>query len=183
MSGGVIGDNSAMMMGGGVFVEYGGTFTMSGGEIRGNSAGLGGGVFVVGYGGTFTMSGGVIGDNSAMMMGGGVYVDPGGTFTMSGGEIRGNSADRYGGGVYMEDGRDGVRFAKTGESVIYGYDNAGDNADLNNTCDERGEGNAVCVVNVNYGNVVAKRDSTAGEKIDLYWPLDSRPANAPNNWE
>ena len=101
MSGGEISGNTADSGGDGVYVDAGGTFTMSGGTISGNTAqyGNGGGVYV-NTDGTFTMSGGEISGNTPVA-GGGVYVDAGGTFTMSGGEISGNTGGIFGGGVYV----------------------------------------------------------------------------------
>ena len=132
MSGGAITGNNAAKNGGGVAVN--GTFTMSGGEITGNTAsgyGDGGGVYVnydgtfqmsddsritgnTGYRGggvsversysttnnpgAFTMSSGRITDNNAQY-GGGVYIS--GNFTMSGGEISSNKATGNSGGVHM----------------------------------------------------------------------------------
>ena len=81
--------------GGGVYVDYSGSFTMTGGEISGNTANYGGGVCVYG---TFTMTGGEISGNTADVDGGGVEL-VGNKFTMSGGEISGNSAGRNGGGM------------------------------------------------------------------------------------
>jgi uncharacterized repeat protein (TIGR02543 family) len=63
-----------------------------GSKITGNASSsysYGGGVYV-NYYGTFTMSGGAISSNTSPSHGGGVY--SGGTFTMSGGEISGNTA-------------------------------------------------------------------------------------------
>ncbi|MBP1535364.1 MAG: leucine-rich repeat protein [Ruminococcus sp.] len=86
--------------GGGVIVDYNGSFTMTGGSISGNSAGFlyadlhfGGGVFV---NGTFVMAGGSISGNEAHI-GGGVFVGDNGTFTMTGGTISGNRANGSGG--------------------------------------------------------------------------------------
>ena len=94
MDGGTICSNSCSYGCGGVYVSYG-TFTMNGGEIRDNSMrGSGGGV-LISSDGTFTMNGGTIAGNTAEGNGGGVC----GAFTMNGGEIRGNSAGEAGGGV------------------------------------------------------------------------------------
>jgi hypothetical protein len=146
--------------GGGVSVEKGGTFTMSSGVIWGNYAmsASGGGGVTVAIGGTFAMSGGVIRDNHACA-GGGVSMR-GGAFTMSGGVIRGNSALYDGGGVFV---KGNGTFAKTGESVIYGNDNDGNNAYLNNTCGVNREGNAVCVLST------TKRNKTVGENDNLFY--------------
>ena len=104
--------------GGGVYVDYGGAFTMTGGEISGNTADEGGGVYVNG-GGTFTMTGGEISGNKSYCYGGGVYVDNDGTFTMSGGEISGNTASA-GGGVFVNDNG---AFTVSGNSVVSGNTN------------------------------------------------------------
>ena len=65
--------NKNYMYGGGVYVKENGSFTMTGGTIEGNTAmGVGGGVYV--NGGTFIMNGGTISGNSAHY-GGGVSID------------------------------------------------------------------------------------------------------------
>ena len=115
MSGGTITGNKVSDPygdGGGVFVNYNGTFNMSDdSRITGNTAFHGGGVCVernlVGNNnkpGNFAMSGGTIGgmtdaDANSAEYGGGVYVM--GTFTLTGGEISGNNAKRDSGGVYV----------------------------------------------------------------------------------
>ena len=106
-------------LGGGVYVDEGGAFTMNGGTISGNTASVGGGVGVA-EGGTFTMTGGTISGNSATWAGG---VEVYGTFTMSGGTISGNVADNYGGGVFV----DGT-FTVSGSPVIYGNTDSDDTA-------------------------------------------------------
>ena len=107
MSGGRITGNNAAKNGGGVYIS--GNFTMSGGEITGNTAsgyGDGGGVFV-NYGGTFQMSDDSRITGNTGYRGGGVSVDRSpsttynpGAFTMSSGRITDNNA-QYGGGVYI----------------------------------------------------------------------------------
>jgi uncharacterized protein with FMN-binding domain len=92
--------NTSYSLGGGVYVNSNGTFTMSGGEISGNSASNGGGVYVA-YGGTFTMSDGEISGNTGGI-GGGVYLMDA-TFTLEDGKITGNTTRNYGGGVYVGD--------------------------------------------------------------------------------
>ena len=115
MSGGTITGNKVSDPygdGGGVFVNYNGTFNMSDdSRITGNTAFRGGGVCVernlVGNNnkpGNFAMSGGTIGgmtdaDANSAEYGGGVYVM--GTFTLTGGEISGNNAKGVSGGVYV----------------------------------------------------------------------------------
>ena len=115
MSGGTITGNKVSHSygdGGGVFVNYNGTFNMSDdSRITGNTAYHGGGVCVernlVGNNakpGNFAMSGGTIGgmtdaDANSAEYGGGVYVM--GTFTLTGGEISGNNAKGVSGGVYV----------------------------------------------------------------------------------
>ena len=110
MTGGSISQNIANSTGdgGGVFVNYNGTFNMSdSGLITGNTAYRGGGVCVdrtpnSNYykPGNFMMSSGTIKDNNATY-GGGVYVS--GKFTMSSGEISSNKATGKAGGVYVND--------------------------------------------------------------------------------
>jgi hypothetical protein len=63
---------------------------------------VGGGVFVD-AGGRFTMSGGSIGGNSAASVGGGVAVNSGGRFDQTGGTISGNTA-ATGPNVFREQG-------------------------------------------------------------------------------
>ena len=115
MSGGTITGNKVSYSygdGGGVFVNYNGTFNMSDdSRITGNTAFRGGGVCVernLGGNndkpGNFAMSGGTIGgmtdaDANSAQYGGGVYVM--GTFTLTGGEISGNNAKGVSGGVYV----------------------------------------------------------------------------------
>ena len=109
------GDANQAQNGGGVYVS-GGTFTMSGGTITGNkvsySYGDGGGVFV-NYNGTFNMSDDSSITGNTAFRGGGVYVerslgnnDKPGNFAMSSGTIGGATTDdanqaQYGGGVYV----------------------------------------------------------------------------------
>lgn len=115
MSGGTITGNKVSYSygdGGGVFVNYNGTFNMSDdSRITGNTAFHGGGVCVErnlggnnNKPGNFAMSGGTIGgmtdaDANSAQYGGGVYVM--GTFTLTGGEISGNNAKGVSGGVYV----------------------------------------------------------------------------------
>jgi hypothetical protein len=116
MSGGTITGNKVSYSygdGGGVFVNYNGTFNMSDdSRITGNTAFRGGGVCVernsVGSNnykpGNFAMSSGTIGgtatnDANQAEYGGGVYVA--GTFTLTGGSITGNKTNGNGGGVYV----------------------------------------------------------------------------------
>lgn len=115
MSGGTITGNKVSYSygdGGGVFVNYNGTFNMSDdSRITGNTAFRGGGVCVErnlggnnNKPGNFAMSGGTIGgmtdaDANSAQYGGGVYVM--GTFTLTGGEISGNNAKGVSGGVYV----------------------------------------------------------------------------------
>ena len=114
MSGGTITGNKVSYSygdGGGVFVNYNGTFNMSDdSSITGNTAFRGGGVYVersLGNNdkpGNFAMSSGTIGgattdDANQAQYGGGVYVA--GTFTLTGGSITGNKTKGNGGGVYV----------------------------------------------------------------------------------
>ena len=112
MSGGSITGNKADGTGGGVCVNYDGTFNMSNNScITGNTAYHGGGVYVArtpdsnNYKpGNFAMSSGTIGgtatnDANQAEYGGGVYVA--GTFTLTGGSITGNKTNGNGGGVYV----------------------------------------------------------------------------------
>ncbi len=97
MYGGTICGNSSS----GVTAGSKGTFVMHGGAIKGNISGDrtdGGGVNVQ-YGGTFNMTGGVISHNVTSLKGGGVYAN--GTFNMTGNAvISNNTASGRGGGVY-----------------------------------------------------------------------------------
>lgn len=116
MSGGTITGNKVSYSygdGGGVFVNYNGTFNMSDdSRITGNTAFRGGGVYVerilgsnnYNKPGNFAMSSGTIGgattdDANQAEYGGGVYVA--GTFTLTGGSITGNKTKGNGGGVYV----------------------------------------------------------------------------------
>ncbi|MDE7360779.1 MAG: leucine-rich repeat protein, partial [Oscillospiraceae bacterium] len=99
----LIGLNDTNKLGGGVFVDNGGTFKMYGGTISGATASNGGGVYV-NTNGTFEMNGGTISGNKVAKNGGGVYVN-GGTFEMNGGTISGNTTPTYGGGVYVTGGK------------------------------------------------------------------------------
>ena len=109
------GANNAL--GGGVFVDKNGTFTMNGGNIAGcatsssefSASSRGGGVFVADDGGTFTMTGGSITGCTAVGVfsyGGGVYTE--GTTTLSDtAEIRDCHAKgtyAYGGGICASNG-------------------------------------------------------------------------------
>ena len=86
-------------VGGGVYVNNGGTFTLTNGEILSNYAlDLGGGVYV--NSGTFIMNGGLLYNNKSVY-GGGLCLDWAGSFIMNGGEIGSNSAKGQGGGVYV----------------------------------------------------------------------------------
>ncbi len=101
----VIKGNTANKFGGGVFIEYGKTFTFEGGTIGGssaeeaNSAEQGGGIYVAG---SLAMTGGLVKGNSVTEDGGGIYVS--GTTELSGGTIESNSAASRGGGVFMNNG-------------------------------------------------------------------------------
>lgn len=101
----VIKGNRANKFGGGVFIEYGKSFTFEGGTIGGNSeedantAEQGGGIYVSG---SLTMSGGVIKGNSVTEDGGGLYAS--GETEITGGSIESNSATGRGGGIFMNNG-------------------------------------------------------------------------------
>jgi len=91
------GNSNNTSLGGGVYVYYGGTFTMSGGKISGNTAVNGGGVFVSGIDGsggtattTFNMIGGEISGNSASG-GAGVNVSSYGIFRIVTGTVYGSN--------------------------------------------------------------------------------------------
>lgn len=91
--------------GGGVYVDFSGTFIMTGGNITGNTAMNGGGVGSIG---TFNMTGGSIAGNSCIsgsgsVSGGGGVVNLG-NFNMSGGSITGNTVavGGAGGGVLTD---------------------------------------------------------------------------------
>jgi uncharacterized repeat protein (TIGR02543 family) len=103
MSGGTISDNEVRgtggATGGGVFVFYGGAFSMSGNAaIRKNTSWDMCGAIDVTYGG-FTMTGGNISDNTAANSTGGAGIFSRSAVTMSGGTISGNTAGTYAGGV------------------------------------------------------------------------------------
>jgi len=86
-------------IGGGVFIDSSGTFTMqSGATISGNTAtSNAGGVFVAG--GTFVMqTGATINSNVSLNSGGGVAISAGGTFIINGGTISSNKTTGTGGG-------------------------------------------------------------------------------------
>jgi hypothetical protein len=165
MNGGEIRENSAGNDGGGgVRVQWDGTFTMNKGTISGNSATQkGGGVLVRGEA-TFTMNGGTISENTAAY-GGGVYVwgqdeyERYAMFEMTGGEISGNEADDTGDGVYVED--DAV-FTKSGGTIDGHTD---------------GDGHAVYVAT----SPVKKRDGNveAGDNLSYDY---SDPTNA-EGWD
>jgi hypothetical protein len=119
---GTISGNTATI-GGGVD-SRGNSFNMSGGIIRNNTAGVlgGGGVQSSVIDGKLT--GGTISNNTTTGSGGGLYVTslPGSSFTVSDGTISGNSASgSVGGGVLILG--TGI-FTKSGGGVIYG-NNAG----------------------------------------------------------
>ncbi|GHS89112.1 hypothetical protein FACS189487_08730 [Campylobacterota bacterium] len=125
--------------GGGVYVNWGGTFTMNGGTISGNQV--------------------TIGSNNG---GGGVYVE--GTFTMTAGTISGNTVD----GGYPENGGGGVlvwsgTFTKTG-GIIYGND-AVEPSNRNTVINWPGTGHAVNVRTG--GSTYLYRDATAGPTDDI----------------
>jgi hypothetical protein len=100
MNSGEISNNTANSIGGGVYVDGSGTFTMHNGKISCNDAtiGYGGGVHVSG---TFIMYDGIISKNIANIFGGGVNVFNNGTFIMYDGRIVRNTCNSYGGGVYV----------------------------------------------------------------------------------
>ena len=129
----VSGENSALVMSGGVISGYmwaginisdEAVFTMNGGKIIDNQIGVN-----VNDGGSFIMNGGEITNNRS----GGVYVSsgtredeetyevivlPGGSFTMNGGEITGNNAGSGG----------GVQVTETGSFIMNGGKITGNNA-------------------------------------------------------
>jgi hypothetical protein len=97
---------------------------MNGGEISENieTSNGGGGVYI-NYDGTFTMKGGKISENTSKATirgGGGVFMLNGSTFTMYGGEISGNTAIGNGGGVYVDSGGNFTKKSANGNAVIYG---------------------------------------------------------------
>ena len=96
MYSGVISNNDAANVGGGVY--SGGTFNLSGGTISGNTASGNGAIYVLG---TFTMNGGTISGND--VLNGSVFVTDGGSFDMKKGTISENVATQ-GGGVYVYGG-------------------------------------------------------------------------------
>ena len=127
-SGAITGGNTAIDFedftsfgsGGGVYVAYGGAFTMNGGAISGNAAEYFGGGASVENGGAFTMNGGALSGNTAKSKGGGVLVSYGGDFAMSGGEISGNAAGQDGGGVYLRSSSDPARLRISGAPRVLG---------------------------------------------------------------
>ena len=84
MEDGTISGNTASL-GGGVFVDQNGSFTMTEGTISGNTASLGGGVYA--YGGTFAMNGGTIDGNSASDSVGVYLINSSSKFTLNGGYL------------------------------------------------------------------------------------------------
>jgi uncharacterized repeat protein (TIGR02543 family) len=164
--------------GGGVYVDYNGTFTMNGGTISGNTSGGGGGVNVSAYG-TFTMNGGTISGNTATGNGGGVFVS--GTFNMRGGTISGNTVASRGtsigggGGVYVSVNlTEGYGTFNKSYGNIYGYsenDTVNSNVvkDTSGTIWWEGRGHAVLAVGREWGSTIyiKSRDKTAGLGVDL----------------
>ncbi len=109
MNMGEIDNNTATVLGGGVFLdrERGSTstiFTMSDGLIHDNSSRHGGGVSLENTS-TFSLNGGKIYNNRVTGVGGGVNASGSGCrFNMSGGEIYSNVSDQNGGGIYNNTG-------------------------------------------------------------------------------
>ncbi len=106
VNGGVIKGGNNTSLGGGVYVDNGGTFKLSGGTITGNAATQsGGGVYVKNSAtsiSTFKLSGGTIAGNTASS-GGGVYVSNGAEFNLNNGTITRNTASGgSGGGVNLD---------------------------------------------------------------------------------
>jgi len=103
MEQGVIADNTASNAGGGVHVSIDSTLTMTGGTITENIATLGGGVEM--SSGQFNLQGGTISNNTATTgNGGGINHRGGSIFTNSINDavtITGNTAGGNGGGIYM----------------------------------------------------------------------------------
>ncbi len=151
MNGGTISGNTAYYYGGGVYVVYGGTFTMNNGTISGNNANCyGGGVYVSG-GSMFAMNDGMISNNTAVF-GGGVYVC-GGMFTMNGGTISGNTAYYYGGGV----------------NVVYGGTFTMNNGTISGNTAYSGGGVYVCGGTVNMtGGTISGNNANRGGGVYVY---------------
>ena len=102
--GGQIIDNSAAVAGGGVYIwpgtSPGGGVTLSQWQIISNTAYWGGGVYIA-FGGVFTVTGASsIAHNSAIDKGGGVYVEDG-LATLSRAHIVSNTAGQDGGGILV----------------------------------------------------------------------------------
>jgi len=167
-------NNANYSDGAGVYIIYGGSFTMDDGKIFGNDAnsnynGYGGGVYIGGSAGDysgascFTMNGGEIYNNEACY-GGGVYTSYEITFTMHSGKIYRNTATQYGGGVYVyfTSYNDSSKFVKDG-GAIHGY--SGSDPDSNMVKDNGqildNMGHAVYHDNYHY------RDSTSGSGHDM----------------
>lgn len=100
-------DNVALDLGGGVYVNSGGEFTMDGGEISNNLASYGGGINV--ETGTLYLYGGTICNNNAYSTGGGVWFSDG-RLEINGTKISNNTTQTstgaindsgLGGGVYV----------------------------------------------------------------------------------
>jgi hypothetical protein len=105
IDGGIVENNEARGVGGGVFVAANAGFSLKSGEIRNNTAFQGGGLFIAYSANNNAMDGGnIFGNNAAgggvENLGGGVVIN-GGTFTMNGGAIRENNAGLGGGGLYI----------------------------------------------------------------------------------
>ena len=134
MTGGLITECSALL-GGGIFIENGASFTMEGGKITGNNAEAsllqaGGGEYTIrGSGGAvcvygkskMIMEAGLISDNSAVY-GGGIALGLGHrtnfesnresfALTMNGGTLDGNKAIQDGGGLFVQGGYQAEIFA------------------------------------------------------------------------
>ncbi|MCD8205866.1 MAG: hypothetical protein LUD29_04570 [Clostridia bacterium] len=102
LSGGFIGNNSAVNSGAGMYIRE--NATMTGGVIYGNKVTgtkYGGGGLLVYDSSTFTMTGGKIINNTSANYAGGICVYSGSKLVVNGGEISGNTCKTYGGGVYL----------------------------------------------------------------------------------
>jgi hypothetical protein len=103
IEGGIIENNEAAQLGGGIFLLENAGFSMTSGEIRNNTAVQGGGLFFAFSDSKNAIDGGSISGNRATglrndSLGGGVFILSG-TLTMNDGSITENSADTGGGGV------------------------------------------------------------------------------------
>ena len=119
----------------------------------------------------------ITGNNTAYYSGGGVYSS--GTFTMNGGTISGNTAYNSGGGIYITSGA----FIKTG-GTIYGYSAGGNNSNVvkdNSGIVQEDRGHAVYAHR--NGNMIKRKETTAGPELDLSWIYNSGLPAYSGDWD